>query len=249
MAAKSAVKILVVEDNPAVLDLLRRGLEGCGDIVTAADGADALLKAIEERPDLIISDYQMPGLNGRQFYEKLHARHETKKTPFIFLASRADIEERLRQFVTDGVEDYIAKPFFVRDVVARTKKLADRLHLEKLQTTARRPGVIEGRLEEMNVIDLFQSLEMGQKSCSLTLARRKEKCRVFVENGQVYDAVFGDGTAGDEAVYKVVEWNQGTFEIDFSGKSPQRRTTRSTQGLLMEALRLLDEARRDQVES
>lgn len=246
MAGKAAVKILVVEDNAAVLGLLRKGLESLGDIVTATDGADALLKAIEERPDLILSDYQMPGLNGRQFYEKLRARDETKKTPFIFLASRGDIEETLRQF-TDGVEDYISKPFFVRDVVTRTKKLADRLHLEKLQTTARRPGVIEGRLEEMNVIDLFQSLEMGQKSCSLTLSRGKEKCQVFMENGQVYDAVVGK-TTGDEAVYKVVDWNDGTFEIDFSGKSSQRRTTRSTQGLLMEALRLLDESRRDQVE-
>ncbi|MFQ5696525.1 MAG: DUF4388 domain-containing protein [Terriglobia bacterium] len=246
MAGKAAVKILVVEDNLAVLGLLRKGLESLGDIVTATDGADALLKAIEERPDLILSDYQMPGLNGRQFYEKLRARDETKKTPFIFLASRGDIEETLRQF-TDGVEDYISKPFFVCDVVTRTKKLADRLHLEKLQTTARRPGVIEGRLEEMNVIDLFQSLEMGQKSCSLTLSRGKEKCQVFMENGQVYDAVVGK-TTGDEAVYKVVDWNDGTFEIDFSGKSSQRRTTRSTQGLLMEALRLLDESRRDQVE-
>lgn len=248
MAGKSAVKILVVDDNPAVLDLLRKGLETCGEIVTATDGADALLKAIEERPDLIVSDYQMPGLNGRQFYEKLRAREETKKTPFIFLASKGEIEEKLRQFLTDGVEDYIVKPFFVREVAARTKKVADRLHLEKLQTKARRPGVIEGRLEEMNVIDLFQSLEMGQKSCSLTLLHGKEKCQIFLENGQVYDAVVGK-TVGDDAVYKVVEWNDGTFEIDFSGKSSERRTTRSTQGLLMEALRLLDESRRDQVES
>ncbi|MDA2914473.1 DUF4388 domain-containing protein, partial [Acidobacteriia bacterium AH_259_A11_L15] len=110
-----------------------------------------------------------------------------------------------------------------------------------------RPGVIEGRLEEMNVIDLFQSLEMGQKSCSLTLSHGKQKCQIFMENGQVYDAVFGK-TTGDDAVYKLLEWTQGTFEIDFSGKSPQRRTTRSTQGLLMEGLRLLDESRRDQVE-
>ena len=247
MAGKSVVKILVVDDNPAVLELLRKGMETCGTVVTSADGADALLKAIEEKPDLIVSDYQMPGLNGRQFYEKLRARDETKKIPFIFLASKADIEEKLRQY-TDGVEDYIAKPFFLREVVARTKKLADRLHLEKLQTTARRPGVIDGRLEEMNVIDLFQSLEMGQKSCSLTLTHGQEKCQIFLENGQVYDAVLGSIT-GDEAVYKAVDWNAGTFEIEFSGKSSQRRTTRSTQGLLMEALRLLDESRRDQAEA
>ncbi|MFQ5817058.1 MAG: DUF4388 domain-containing protein [Terriglobia bacterium] len=246
MTAKASIRILVVDDNPAVLDLLRKGMEQCGEVIAATDGADALLKAIEEQPDLIVSDYQMPGLDGRQLYEKLRTRPQTKQIPFIFMASKSDIEERLRQF-TDGVEDYIVKPFFVRDVIARAKKVADRLHLEKLQTTARRPGIIEGRLEEMNVIDLFQSLEMGSKSCRLTLSNGNEKCEIFLENGQVYDAVLGD-TAGDETVYKVVEWNEGTFEIDFSGKSDQRRTTRSTQGLLMEALRLLDEARRDQVE-
>lgn len=247
MAAKAGIRILVVEDNPAVLDLLRKGMETCGDVIAATDGADALLKAIEEKPDLIVSDYQMPGLDGRQLFEKLRARDETKKIPFIFMAGKADIEERLRQF-TDGVEDYIVKPFFLREVVVRAKKVVDRLHLEKLQITARRPGVIEGRLEEMNVIDLFQSLEMGSKSCRLTLTRGKEKCEIYLENGQVYDAVLGK-IAGDAAVYKVVEWNEGTFEIDFSGKSDQRRTARSTQGLLMEGLRLLDEARRDQVES
>jgi CheY-like chemotaxis protein len=247
MAAKLAVKILVVDDNPAVLNLLRQGMEICGTVITASDGTDGLLKAIEEKPDLIVSDYQMPGLSGLQLYEKLRARDDTRKTPFIFLANKADIDEKLRQF-TDAVEDYIAKPFFLRDVVSRAKKVADRLHLEKLQTSARRPGVIDGRLEEMNVIDLFQSLEMGQKSCSLTLTGGGGKCVIFMENGQVYDAVCGS-LVGDEAVYKAVEWGEGTFEIDFSGKSSERRTTRSTQGLLMEGMRLLDEARRDQVES
>jgi len=248
MAAKAAVKILVVEDNPAVLELVRKGMEAFATIITASDGTDALLKALEEKPDLIVSDYQMPGLNGVQLYEKLRARQETKKTPFIFLASKSDIDEKLRQYTPDGVEDYIAKPFFLRELAGRTKKVVDRMHLERLQTTARRPGVIEGNLQEMNVIDLFQSLEMGQKSCSLTLLRGNEKCLIYLENGQVYDAACGKVT-GDDAVFKVVEWNDGTFEIDFSGKSAEKRTTRSTQGLLMEALRLMDESRRDSGEA
>jgi hypothetical protein len=88
---------------------------------------------------------------------------------------------------------------------------------------------------------------MGSKSCRLRLTHGAETCDIFLENGQVYDAALGK-LVGDEAVYKVVEWNEGSFEIDFSGRSDQRRTTRSTQGLLMEALRLLDESRRDQVE-
>jgi CheY-like chemotaxis protein len=241
MAGKAGVKILVVEDNPAVRELLRKSMEVCGEVMTAADGADGLLKAIETQPDVIVSDYLMPGLDGLQLYEKLRSRKETRKTPFIFLASKGDIDEKLRQF-TDGVEDFIPKPFFVHEIVSRTKKLTDRLLLEKLQTTARRPGVIEGLLEEMSVLDLFQSLEMGQKSCRLTVTRGKEKCEVWFEGGQVYDAQLGK-IAGDEAVFKIAGWEQGSFEIDFSGKSSQRRTTRSTQALLMEGLQMLDEAR------
>ena len=242
MAAKAVIKILVADDNPAVLRLLQEGMQSCGTVLTATDGADALLKAIEERPDLIITDYQMPGLSGLALYEKLRAREETKKIPMIFLASKGDIEERLRQY-SDGVEDYIPKPFFVREVVTRAKKVTDRMHLEKLQASARRPGVIDGRLEEMNVIDLFQSLEMGQKTCSLTLSRGSEKCLIYLENGQVYDAAMGS-VKGEEAVYKIVEWSEGAFEIDFSGKSSNRTISRSTQGLLMEGLRLMDEARK-----
>lgn len=247
MGPKTAVKILVVEDNPAVLELLRKGLAVCGEVLTATDGAEALLKAVESPPDLIVADYQMPGLNGQLLYEKLRARDQTKKIPYILLANRTDIEEKLRPYA-DGVEDFIVKPFFLKDATARIKKVSDRLHLEKLQTQARRPGVIEGLLEEMGLIDLFQSLEMGQKSCRLTFKKDGQRCEIFFENGQVYDAVTGDVT-GDDAVYTIAKWTTGEFEIDFNaGPSSERRTTQSTQGLLMEAMRLLDETERSEEE-
>ena len=60
--------------------------------------------------------------------------------PFLFMASRAEIEEKLRP-LTDGVEDFIAKPFVLKDLVRAAKKVVDRIHLEKLQKSASRPGV------------------------------------------------------------------------------------------------------------
>src|SRR5208282_6087327 len=107
-------------------------------------GADALLKIVDDPPDLIVCDYRMPGLDGRQLFEKLRARQQTKQIPFIFLASRGDIEEKLRPIV-EGVEEFIAKPFFLKDLVRRAKKVIDRLQLEKMQKHADRPGVIQGR--------------------------------------------------------------------------------------------------------
>lgn len=237
------VRVLVVDDNPLVLDLIRGGMDPYCEVTTAEDGADALMKVIDAPPDMVICDYKMPGLNGRQLYEKLRSRDQTRHIPFIFVASRGDIDEKLRP-LADGVEDFIAKPFFVRDLVRRAKKVVDRLHLEKLQTRSARPGVIQGRLEEMTIMDLLQSLEMGQKTCRLTIHRAEESCEMYFSSGQCKHAQCG-GLEGDDAVYKVVPWTEGEFEIDFNTSSDRTTTTRSTTGLLMEALRLIDEANRD----
>src|SRR5947208_16577726 len=160
------------------------------EVVIATDGADALLKIIDEPPDAILCDYKMSGLDGRQLFEKLRGREQTRHIPFLFMASRADIEERLRPLV-DGVEDFIAKPFLVKGLVRITKKVIDRLHLEKLQKSASRPGVIQGRLEEMSMIDLMQSWEMGQKSCRLTVRNNGVQSELSFAGGKCRVAKVG----------------------------------------------------------
>ena len=244
-AGSKSVKLLLAEDNPLVRDLIVKGLEAFCEIEVCKDGADALLKVVDAPPDVILCDYKMPGLDGRQLFEKLRSRESTKHIPFLFMASRSEIEERLRPLV-DGVEDFITKPFLVKDLVRIAKKVIDRIHLEKLQKRAKRPGVIQGRLEEMSMIDLMQSLEMGQKSCRLVVHNNGVRGELYFSGGQCRDAKV-DKTEGDEAVYKVVLWTAGDFEIDFSAASASKRTTttKNTTGLLMEAMRLMDEANRD----
>jgi len=237
------VKVLVVDDNALVLDLLMKGLSPHCDARAAADGADALLKIVDDPPDLVLCDYRIPGLDGRQLYEKLRTRQQTRLMPFIFLASRGDIEEKLRPMV-EGVEEFIPKPFFLKDLVRRTKKVIDRLHLEKLQNRAVRPGVIQGRLEEMSILDLMQSLEMGQKSCRLTIRHGEDACELFFASGQCTDAKLGS-SEGEAAVFQAVRWPEGEFEIDFNSGPSRSTIERSTTGLLMEALRLMDEGNRD----
>ena len=196
MTALSAktVRLLVAEDNPLIRDLIQKGLESHCEVILATDGGDALLKVIDDPPDVILCDYKMPGLDGRQLFEKLRGREETRHIPFLFMASRADIEERLRPLM-DGVEDFIAKPFLVRDLVRMAKKVVDRMHLEKLQKRASRPGVIQGRLEEMSMTDLLQSLEMGQKSCRLVVRHNGEQGELFFAAGQCRDAQIGSSKA------------------------------------------------------
>src|SRR5712692_1128744 len=235
------VLVLIVDDNPLVRDLMCQGMEPHCTVISASDGADALLKCIDHPPDLIISDFRMPGLNGRQLFEKLRSRESTRNIPFVFVDSRGDIEEKLRPAVGGGVEDFIPKPFFVADLVRQVKKIVDRLHLEKMQKHASRPGVIQGRLEEMSVTELMQSLEMGQKSCRLRVRHGGEEAELYFTAGQCKHAHLGN-TEGDSVAYQVIGWLDGEFEIEFGATSDRETTTLSTTGLLMEAMRLMDEA-------
>src|ERR1700727_176639 len=109
MTPMKDVKVLIVDDNALVLDLLMRGLMPHCDARAAADGADALLKIVDDPPDLVVCDYRMPGLDGRQLYEKIRGRQQTKSIPFIFLASRGPVEEKCPAVVESG-EELIPKP-------------------------------------------------------------------------------------------------------------------------------------------
>ena len=239
----SNVKVLLVDDNPMVLGMLKQSLETLGQIATANDAADALLKAVDDPPDLLVTDYRMPGMDGRQLIEKLRSRPATANFAAIILASKTDISERLSQ-QQDPVDDFVEKPFFLREATRRIKRVIDKISLEKLTKAAPSDGVLRGSLSQMNVIDLMQSLEMGRKSCLLTLTKDDDKCDVYFTEGQVVHAVYGT-LKGDEAVFKVLRWTGGNFQLDFEGKTSETSTQLNTQGLLMEGLRLLDEANRD----
>ncbi|MFZ0814888.1 MAG: response regulator [Candidatus Sulfotelmatobacter sp.] len=236
------VKLLLVDDNPMVLGMLQHALTPFARVVTAGDAADALLKAVDDPPELVVCDYRMPGMDGKQLVEKLKSRPATANFSAVLMASRADIDERLSP--ADAADDYLAKPFFLKEATRRIKRTVDRIALEKMAKTAPSDGVVRGNLSQMNVIDLMQSLEMGRKSCQLKLNNEGDKCEVFFVEGQVKHATYGS-LLGDEAVFKVLRWTGGNFELNFEGKTDQETTKLNTQGLLMEGLRLLDEAQRD----
>jgi CheY-like chemotaxis protein len=241
------IKVLLVDDNPMILQMLRQALAQFCSVTTLTDGADALLKAIDDKPDLIISDCTMETMDGKQLLQKLKSRSATAHIPVILMAGKAEITEKLKP-LQDTVEDFIEKPFFLKEAAARVKKVVDKIALEKMAKEAPGESVLRGSLAQMNVLDLLQSLDMGHKTCSLMLTSNGDKCELFFAEGQINHATYGD-IRGDQAVYKVLSWTGGNFEIDFSGSSREQSTTHSTQGLLMEGLRLLDESKHDAEEN
>ena len=73
------VKVLLVDDNPMVLGMLQGALTPLAKVTTSSDSADALLKAVDDPPDLLVSDYRMPGMDGHQLVEKLKSRPEDRR--------------------------------------------------------------------------------------------------------------------------------------------------------------------------
>jgi len=237
------LKILVVDDNPTVLRLLLQSLEKCGELITATDGADALMKAIDIKPDLIFSDYSMPVMDGRALFEKLRARKETQNIPFCFIASQKEIDEHLRM-VVDGVEEYFVKPFFVKELAERARRLTARFQQQRIEAQGAVGGRVGGKLSEMNLLDWMSSLEQGRKTCALIVRNGADECTMYFDEGQVFHATCGK-LKGDPAVFKVLTWTEGDWELDFKMTTTERTITMPTQGLMMEGLRLLDEANRD----
>ena len=236
------LKILLVDDYPTILKLIARSLGKSGEFITARDGIEGLKKAVEHKPDFIISDYAMPNMDGRMLLNKLRERDDTKQIPFAFLVSQKEIDENLRMLVK-GVEDFFVKPFLVEDLSQAGRRILDRIRSEKFSKMGGQDGVIAGRLSEMNIMDLMTSLEMGRKNCALKLTSDAGDCTLYFAEGQVIHAESGQ-TVGDEAVYKAVGWAEGRWELNFPGKTDKKTITQPTQGLLMEGLRLLDEANR-----
>jgi two-component system, OmpR family, alkaline phosphatase synthesis response regulator PhoP len=133
-------RVLVIDDEAPIRLLCRVNLEAEGmDVLEAADGPSGLAKARAEKPDLVLLDVMMPGLDGWGVAEQLLDDEDTAGIPIIFLTARAEFRDRARGLDIGGV-DYITKPFnpvelapLVRNLLARLERgEADELRREKL---------------------------------------------------------------------------------------------------------------------
>ena len=119
-------RILVVEDEPAIQELIALNLEQAGQRAVMADSAEQALERIqEELPDLVLLDWMLPGQSGLELARRLRGDARTKTLPIIMLTARGDEEDKLRGLET-GADDYITKPFSVKELQARIKAVLRR---------------------------------------------------------------------------------------------------------------------------
>ena len=118
------LKILVIEDNDDNRDILRHQLEYLGyEVVEAADGLEGLKQAEKEKPDLVIVDIMMPGIDGREVTRRLRADSKTKELP-ILAATVLFHTEDIHSCLTAGCNDVLTKPFTLQQLKEKLDKFS-----------------------------------------------------------------------------------------------------------------------------
>lgn len=133
----SDAQILVVDDEPDILSVLVYHLSREGyRVTTAINGPGALTTAESDRPDLIILDLMLPGMDGYEVLQRLRRNSRTESIPLILLTARREEEERVKGFEV-GADDYITKPFSARELTLRVEALLRRSRAEPFSQTRR----------------------------------------------------------------------------------------------------------------
>jgi two-component system phosphate regulon response regulator PhoB len=119
-------KVLIVEDEAALSELLRYNLEAEGFTVAhAASGDDAEMLIVEEKPDLVVLDWMLPSISGIELCRRWRSRSETKSVPILMLTARGEEADRVRGLAI-GADDYVVKPFSLPELMARVRALLRR---------------------------------------------------------------------------------------------------------------------------
>jgi DNA-binding response OmpR family regulator len=235
-------QLLLVDADPRSVRVLEVSLKKSGySVTTATDGADALAKIEYSTPDLILTDTRLPTLDGYELVRRLKQNPDLSQIPVVFLTSQKSIEDKIRGLEL-GVEDYLTKPIFVRELTARVNLLLARRTQERMATStpAGARTRLSGSLADMGMVDIIQTFEVSRKSGEARIASDRMEAVIQFRDGKVVDARMGR-LRGEEAVYRALIWSSGTFEVEFKPVSSEDVISTSTQGLLMEGMRRVDE--------
>ncbi len=233
--------LLLVDADPRSLRLLEVSLRKAGYSVTTAGNAAQALELVDlSNPDLILSDTRLPGVDGFELVQQLRQRSDWAGIPFMFLSSDTSVESKVRGLEL-GVSDYLTKPIYIKEIVTRVNLELQRKQREGLQRKSLSNKTrFAGELSDMGLVDLLQTFEISRKSGVLHLMNGKRRGALFFREGSIVDAEAGT-LRGEAAVYRLLVWSEGTFEIDFRPVRREASVSSSTQGLLMEGMRRVDE--------
>ncbi|MDZ7269747.1 MAG: response regulator [candidate division KSB1 bacterium] len=235
--------ILVADGDPKNLQILRENLEAAGfEVIVASDGLQAWQKISSSVPDLILSEVNLPKLDGFQLLEKLKADPVTSSIPLMFLTNRRELQDRVRS-LRGGVKDYMIKPLHIKEVLARIRMILRRM--ERIKEEEAEPAKkLVGRLEEFSPVDLIESFGVERKTGVLTLHNENNRSgEIYFRDGAVVNASLGNLKA-EKAVYQMLPWKRGHFTMVFKDIVVPDEISVSNLGLLLQGFKRMEERER-----
>lgn len=185
-----SIKILVIEDDPSLTELIKYNLEQENYAVKIEmDGEEGLLTAQTELPDLILLDWMLPNLSGIEVCRRLRRGKSTKSIPIIMLTARSEENERIRGLDT-GADDYITKPFSPKELVARIKAILRRIRPAFSEETLEYAGIVMD-LSYRKIKRDGESIHLGPTEFNILKFFMENPRRVFSRE-QLLDMVWGN---------------------------------------------------------
>lgn len=219
------VRILVVEDDPSLVELLRYNLEAESFAVTiATDGDEAQLLLSEETPDLVILDWMLPDISGIDLCGRLRRAESTSRLPIMMLTARGEEADRVRGLTT-GADDYIVKPFSVPELLARVKALLRRVSPERIEDVVIVGDITLDRAAHQ-VSRAAREVALGPTEYRLLEALMESRGRVLTRS-RLLDLVWGSAAEIDE---RTVDVHVGRLRkaLVQDGETDPIRTVRGT---------------------
>jgi CheY-like chemotaxis protein len=229
----SRYRVLLVEPNRDLgrifQDYLRRSEI---DVVLATDAPSALDAARRERPELIVSESELPGgASGLELARALGTEVDLLALPLLLLTESASPEERL-DALSSGAGDYLLKPFTMKELVYRCERLISHHRKNEL-------GELSGDLAKFKSTDVLQLLEANQATGVLRIDG-EFKGEIHLLDGYICGC-FAEEFKGEEAAYRLIPVRNGRFHFIRSNIRSNIEAVRSTTEFMMEALRRHDE--------
>ncbi|WP_375549893.1 phosphate regulon transcriptional regulator PhoB [Oceanicaulis alexandrii] len=181
--------VLVVEDEDALSELLQYNLKKEGFRVSlAADGEEAMMLVEERQPDVVVLDWMLPKISGIEVCRRLRSRHETRNLPIIMLTARGEEADRIRGLDT-GADDYIVKPFLMKELFARVRAVLRRIRPGLAEDTVNVGDITIDRVAH-RVVRAETEIHLGPTEFRLLDYLMQHPGRVFSRE-QLLDAVWG----------------------------------------------------------
>ncbi len=239
---RRALDVVVADDDVAIREPVAAALRRRGDRVReAGDGLEALGACLNEPPDLLLSDVQMPRMDGWQLLRILRARTSLVQVPIVLLTTLTDDEARLQGYRL-GVDDYIGKPVSDDELTVRV----DRVVARRQQQSRHDRRSLRGDLEHVALVSLLSFLAVERKT-GVLLVVGEATARFYLRGGQPLRVDIDDASvagADDPALHDLLGWTHGQFEFAVQDVVCADELHTTVNSLILEQARRQDESQR-----